>query len=161
MKRTKKTWFFFILQIVFILIAPCAFIWAQYGDVAVKYKVSVSAVILLILIFLIFKKIVLNKWLKTFEQKLVNIETAALSLTDPETIKTNKKAWRMYSLIRLFFDCVIPMLVLIIGILTIKAVEEGLIKLYGCLMFCTISIAVGIVFRVAEIYSMKMVNEKE
>ena len=37
MKRTKKTWVFFILQMVFMLIAPCVFVWLQYGDLTNKY----------------------------------------------------------------------------------------------------------------------------
>ena len=44
---------------------------------------------------------------------------------------------------------------------TKSEVEKDLIQLYGCLMFCLISICVGIVFRIAEIYSMKLTHEKD
>lgn len=160
MKRNKQTWTFFVLQILFMLVVPCVFIWIQYGELAVKYKISVTAVLLIILIFLIFKKIIMNKWLKTIDQKIINIETNALSLTDETAIATNKKAWRNYSVVQLVFNSIIPLLILVLSIITIKAVEEGLIKLYGCLMFCTISIFIGVVFRIAEIYSIKFIHEK-
>ena len=160
MKRTKKTWVFFILQMVFMLIAPCVFVWLQYGDLTNKYKFSFSAIMLLILIFWSFKKIFLNKWVKTFDQKIINIETNALTITEKTAIQTNKSAWRLYSVFQLVINSIIPLLLFVLAVVTIKTVEQGLIKLYGCLMFCLISVVVGIMFRVAEIYSMKLKHEE-
>lgn len=159
MKRTSKTWLFFVLQLVFMLIAPCVFVWLQYGDLTSGYKVSVTAILLMILIFWAFKRIFLNKWLKTFEQKIINIETNALTITDKTAIESNKKAWRFYSLVQLLFNSIVPLLIFILAILTIKTVEQGLIKLFGCLMFCLISVGIGILFRIAEIWSMKLTHE--
>nr|DAU28814.1 MAG TPA: hypothetical protein [Caudoviricetes sp.] len=161
MKRTKQSWVLFALQIVFMLVVPCVFIWVQYGDLTQKYKISVTAILLLILVFLVFKKIFLSKWLKTIDGKLVNIETAALTITDTEAIKANKKAWRSYSIVQLATNAVIPLLCMFLAVETIKAVEDGLIKLYGCLMFCLLSVALGVIFRIAEIYSMKFTHEGE
>lgn len=160
MKRSVCSWIFFIFQIVFMLIAPCVMVWIQYGGLAQKYKISVTAIILIMLIFLIFKKIFLNKLLKTFDAKIINIESNGLSITDPIVINVNKKAWRFYSLVQLFFSSIIPILIMVLAVLTIKTLEQGLIKLYGCLMFCLISIGIGILFRIAEIYSMKLKHEK-
>ena len=160
MKRTKKTWLFFILQLVFMLIAPCVFVWLQYGELTSGYKVSVTAILLTILIFWAFKRIFISKWLKTIDAKIINIETMALTITDKLAIESNKKAWRFYSLFQLIFSAIIPLLLFILAILTIKTVEQGLIKLYGCLMFCLISVSIGIIFRIAEIYSIKLTHEK-
>ena len=82
MKKTKKSWVFLGLQLLFMIVVPIAFIWMQYGVFSVKYKISVTSILLILLIFLIFKKIVLNKWLKGIDQKIVNIETNCLSLTE-------------------------------------------------------------------------------
>ena len=49
---------------------------------------------------------------------------------------------------------------MVLAVLTIKTLEQGLIKLYGYLMFCLISIGIGILFRIAEIYSMKLKHEQ-
>lgn len=160
MKKTGKAWIFFILQIVFVLIVPCVLIWLQYGDLAKGYKVSVTAIMLTMLVFWIFKRLLLNKWLTALDLKIVNIETNALSITDEKAIETNKKSWRFYSLIQLLFNSIIPLLIMILAVLTIQTVEKGLIKLYGCLIFCLISIFIGIIFRVCEIYSMKLTHEK-
>lgn len=161
MKKTKISWLFFILQMFFVVALPCIFIWLQFGGiVATGYKISITTLLLLLLIFLTFKKIFLSKWLKAIDQKLVNIETNALSITDETGIAQNKRAWRNYSLVQLFFSSIIPILLFIVAILTIKNVEKGIIELYGCLMFCVISIATGLAFKVLEIYSVKLANEK-
>lgn len=159
MKRTKKSWVFFTLQLVFMLVAPCAFVWVQYGELTVKYKISVTAVMLILLVFLCFKKIFINNWLKKIDAKVIGIETNALSVTDQNAIRTMKKTWRACSVVQTFCSAVIPLLVFIMAILTIKAVEDGLIKLFGCLVFCLISVAVGLIFRIAEIYSMRSAHE--
>ena len=159
MKKTSKSWVFFILQIVFMLVAPVIMVWIQYGDLTQKYKVSVTAIMLLLLVFWVFKRIFLDKWIKTIDLKITNIETNALSLTDKTAIESNKKAWRTYTLIQLLFSSVIPLLLMALSVITIKAVQDGLIKLYGCLMFCLLSVAVGVLFRVCEIYSMKLRHE--
>ncbi len=161
MKRTIKSWIFFILEIVFMLIVPCVLIWLQYGDLSQKYKVSVTAIILIILVFWVFKRILLNKWVKTLDTKIISIEANALSITEQNAIETNKKAWRFCTMMQLIFNSIIPMLVMALAVLTIKTVENGLIKLYGCLIFCLISIFLGVIFRVCEIYSMRLAHEKE
>ena len=160
MKKTSKSWVFFILQIVFMLIAPVIMVWIQYGDLTQKYKVSVTVIMLLLLVFWVFKRIFLDKWIKTINLKITNIETNALSLTDQTAIQSNKKAWRVYSLLQLLINSILPLLVMVLAVITIKTVEEGLIKLFGCLMFCLISVFIGVLFRVCEIYSIKLTHEK-
>lgn len=161
MRRTTKAWAFFVLQIVFMLIIPCVLVWVQYGDLANGYKVSVTAIILTILVFWVFKKILLNKWVKTLDTKIISIEANALSITQESAIETNKKAWRFCSMMQLLISSIIPLLVMILAVLTIQTVEKGLIRLYGCLIFCLISIFLGVIFRVCEIYAMRLTHEKE
>ena len=160
MKKTKISWLYFILQLIFMLVAPCTLVWMQYGDLSQKYKISVTAILLFMLIFAIFKKIILNKWIKSFETKIIHIEANSLSITDSLAIQTNKKAWRIYSILQLFFSSIVPIMLMALAVVTIKTVEQGLIKLYGCLMFCLISIVIGVIFRIAEIYSEKLPHEK-
>lgn len=163
MKRTKLSWLYLALQIVFMLVVPCALLWAQWTkyDDLFKYKISVTFIIAVILIFWVFKRIFLDKLLKNLDIKIANIETNALTITEDVAIKTNKTTWRTYSIIQLVISLVIPGLVGILGILTIKVLQDGLIKLYGCAMFCAISIFVGVVFRVCEIWSIKLKHEKD
>ena len=161
MKRTVYSWLFFSFQILFMLVVPLILIWVQYGDLEKHYKLSVTAIILTLAIFVIFKKIFLQKWQKNVEIKIANIETNALSLTDEKSIEANKKVWRLYSVLQLLFSAVVPILVAILFVITIKVVEQGLIKLFGVLMFSICSIFIGVIFRVAEIFSQKLYHEKE
>ena len=62
MKKTKKAWLFLGLQLLFMIVVPIAFIWMQYGVFSLKYKISVTSILLMLLIFLIFKKIFINNW---------------------------------------------------------------------------------------------------
>lgn len=91
MKRNGKSWTFFALQLLFMLVVPCVFIWLQYGELTVKYKISVTAIILVLLVFVTFKKIFINNWLKKIDAKIIGIETNALSVTDQNAIKTMKR----------------------------------------------------------------------
>ena len=159
MKRNGKSWTFFALQLLFMLVVPCVFIWLQYGELTVKYKISVTAIILVLLVFVTFKKIFINNWLKKIDAKIIGIETNALSVTDQNAIKTMKKTWRTCSILQTLFSAIIPLLVFVLAVITIKVVEAGLIKLFGCLMFCLISIVIGVIFRIAEIYAMKTAHE--
>ena len=159
MKRTGKSWTFFVLQMLFMLVAPCVFIWVQYGELTTKYKISVTAIMLVLLVFITFKKIFINNWLKKLDAKIIGIETNALSVTNQEAIKTMKKTWRACSVLQTLVSAIIPLLIFVLAVITIKVVEAGLIKLFGCLMFCLISIVIGLIFRIAEIYSMKSAHE--
>ena len=159
MKRNGKSWTFFALQLLFMLVAPCVFIWLQYGELTTKYKISVTAIMLVLLVFLTFKKIFINNWLKKLDAKIIGIETNALSVTNQEAIKTMKKTWRACSVLQTLVSAIIPLLIFVLAVITIKVVEDGLIKLFGCLMFCLISIFIGVIFRLAEIYAMKTAHE--
>lgn len=161
MKKTNKAWLFFSLQLVFMLLVPILLIWLQYGDLEGMYKVSMTGILCTILIFWVFKKIMLDKWLKGLDQKIVNIETNSLSITDKTAIESNKKAWRTYTLLQLLINSIIPLLLLVFALVTIKTLEQGLIKLFGCMMFCTISVGIGVIFKVAEIYSVKLTHESD
>lgn len=156
--KTKKV--YFVLQLLFFLVVPCVLIWVQYADGAgLKYKIPMTAVILMIFVFLFAKKVWLNPWLEKQEQKLIQIETLQLTAVEPPVIASLKREYRMRSMIQLVFRMVVPVLLVVLVLLTIKAVETGLVKLFGALMLCTVSFAFGIGCKVAEIYSVRLEHE--
>ncbi len=159
MKKTISSTIFFVLNIVFMLIVPIIFIWLQYGDIQGTYKISVTAILIILAVFLFFKKLIINKWIETLNLRVVTIESNSLSITDEKSIKANKNVWRLCKTISLLIDCIVPIGIAVISVLTIKVVEEGLIKLYGCLMFCLISIALGVVCKILEIFTTKLKHE--
>ena len=159
MKHTKSSFAFFIMQLIFFLGVPVLFIWLQSGGLAKGYKLSVSAIIALIIVFLMFKKLMLNAWLKKIDIKVTQIEVNQLSVTDQTAVASLKKKWRVYSIIQLIINVIVPIACLVLFILTIKVVEAGLIKLYGCLSFSAVSMAIGVIFKVAEIYTVRCEHE--
>lgn len=160
MKHTKKSVVFFTMQIICFLIIPAVFIWLQSGGLAVKYKLSMTAVISLIVVFLMFKKIMLNSWLKKIDGKVAQIEVTQLATVDESAISSLKRKWRTLSVIQLIINAVIPLAILALFLMTIKVVEAGLIRLYGCLLISSFSMALGVVFKIAEIYSVRCEHEK-
>jgi len=161
MKWSRKTYLFFTLQLICFLVVPCVLIWLQYGgaELSTKYRLSVTSIMLFALVFLIAKKILLNPWLKKIDSQLGQIEVQQLAAVEPEAVISLKKRFRRLSLFQLFFNAVMPVLLLILAVMTIKVVEAGLIKLYGVLMFSAISIGAGVLFKVGEIYSVKCEHE--
>jgi hypothetical protein len=162
MKWTKKTWLFFALQLIFILIVPCVLVWMQYGgaELSTKYRVSVTSIMLFALIFLIAKRLIFTPWLKKINGQLAQIEVDHLTVTAPEAIASLKKRYRALAVFQLLTNAIMPLLVLVMAILTVKVVQDGLIKLYGVLMFSTISTAVGVLCKLGEVYSVRCEHEK-
>ena len=160
MKKTTKSKLYFILQLIFYMIVPCVLIWVQYGQTEVAwYKISVTGIVLLLIVFLIFKKLFLNPLIKKVNDQLSQIEIDQLSVTDQTAIQSLKKRFRRLAVIQLIFNAVIPVAVLALGLLTINVVEAGLIKLHNVLMLCTVSIAIGLICKIGEIYALKCEHE--
>lgn len=160
MKKTNLSWVCLVLELFFLFVIPCGFIWAQYGDLAKGYKISATAIILTACLFAFFKRIFLDGYLKKIEAKIANIETNALTITDETAIAANKKEWQTLSLIQLLSNAIVPVLLAVFAVQTIKVVETGLIKLYGCLMCASISVVIGLVFKIIEVFSYQLKHEK-
>ena len=84
------------------------------------------------------------------ENNYINVSAAE---TTHKIRKTIIKTARLY--------VIAAVLVMILAVLTIQTEEKGLIRLYGCLIFCLISIFLGVIFRICEIYAMRLTHEKE
>lgn len=160
MKKTKTSRLFFVLQLVFMLIVPCVIIWLQYGDAGQKYKISLSAVILLIFVFMVFKRLIFSPYLKKAGNQLSQIEIDQLQATEQRAINSLKKRYRKLSIVELLFNMIVPVLVFVLFLMTINAVQAQIIKLYGALVFCGISIGVGVLCRVGEIYALRCEHEE-
>ncbi len=160
MKKTKLYYIFFLFQIVFFLIVPIILVWYQYGKTEVAwYKISITGIMLLLLIFVLFKKLFLEKKIKKTDQQLAQIEIDQLSVTEEIAILNIKKRYRYLALLQLIFSAFIPILILGLSLVTINVVETGAIKMFGVLRFCTISIGIGVACRIIEIFTLKCKNE--
>lgn len=160
MKKTLKSSIFFLFQIVFFLIVPCVLIWIQYGQTDVLwYRLSITGIVLLFIVFLVFKKVVLKPFLAKINAQVAQIEVMQSAEVNPVAIESLKNKFRRLSVFQLIFNAIMPVLVLVLFLMTIKVVEAGAIKMYNVLLLCIISIGIGIVFRILEIYALKCEHE--
>ena len=163
MKKTKWQAVFIVCQFICMFAGPILCLWLEYGTnafVSVRYKVSITGVVFVLLFFSLSKRFWLDDALKKMQTKIANIETDALSMTDQQAIVTTKKVYKRYRYIDLFFKLIMP-LVLLVGLtIIIKALEEQALKMYGVFLWSTISFAAGIVFKILEIRCTKFVHEK-
>ena len=161
MKWTKKTYIFFALQIICFVVVPCVLIWLQYGgaELTQKYKWSITGLMLFVAVFLIAKRILVTPWLKKIDGQLAQLEIAQINTVEPAAIESTKKRYRRLAVAQLAFNAILPIAILVIGIMTIKAVQDGLVHLYGVMVFSALSIGVGLLFKAGEIYSVKCEHE--
>lgn len=161
MKKTAKSRLCFIGELLFFIVAPIVLIWVQYGDVHVAwYKMSMTGIGMILFILLIAKKIFLSPLIQKVALQVAQIETQQLSVIDPIAITSNKKRFRKLSMWQLFFNSLLPILIFGGLIITIKVVEAGAIKMFGVLVLCAISLFLGIICRIGEIYSLRCEHEK-
>lgn len=158
--KSKK--FLFALEIVFFLIIPVIIIWLQYGgaEEAGAYKISITGVAALLLIFLTAKKITLDGYLEKITASLATNKQLALVTTDKDAIASLKKEYRSLSLIELGLRMVVPALLFIAVLITVKAVQSGAVKLFGALSIAGVSMLIGISLKVVEIYTSKAEHEE-
>ena len=134
MKKTKWQVVCIICQFLFMFVAPVLCLWLEYGNnalVAVKYKVSITGVIFVLLFFSLSKRFWLDDALKKMQQKLANIETDALSMTDQTAIASTKKVYKRYKYIDLVFKLIFPLILLVGLTIIVKALEEQALKMYN------------------------------
>ena len=158
--KTKKI--FFVLQLLFFLVVPCILIWMQYstaGKVAAWYKLSLTGILALVFVFLIAKKLWLDGLLEKCRQKISAIEVQLLAAEGENAIQSLKKAYRNLQVLNLFARAVVPVLAFVAALFVISAVQEGAVKLFGALALSGVSMVLGIICKIAEIYTAKPEHE--
>ncbi|MEG1805597.1 MAG: hypothetical protein RR327_04290, partial [Clostridia bacterium] len=143
-------------------VAPIVLIWTQYAEntvVSSKFKMTVTGLIMVAFIFMIFKKIWLNEKIKALSTKQVIMETQSLVVTDPKAIAKLKFSYIANGVISLGINLILPLCVFMLSILTCKALEMQVIKLYGVLCLCAVSYAFGYVCKLLEILTVTLPHE--
>ncbi len=162
MKKSANSLVYGLTEALFMFIMPCVLLWLEYGDsmVTVRYKISTTAVLFLILFFFLSKRFWLDESVKKMQQKITDLETLGLTTTDQAAIASMKQRYRQYCLIDLAIKSVVPLLVLVLAILAIKALQDQTIKLFGVFMYSTVSFGIGICIKIREIYARKFEHEE-
>lgn len=165
MKKDKRYWALQIAQLLFFLIIPVAlFIWkctTIKNDGGTQFIINCSGFIVAIIIFIVFKKVILKKYLADLNGKIINYSTQLETETDQSKIPLIEKALSKTLIIRDLF-IVIPVLIgLGLLLLIIKAVEQQLITLYAVVGLCFLSYLVGFICMLFQSYSIKSKNRRD
>lgn len=165
MKKDKKYWALEIAQLIFFLIVPIGlFIWkctSIQNDGGTQFIINCGGYIVAIIIFIVFKKIVLRRYLQDLNGKVINYTTQIETETDQTKIPLIEKALSKCLVIRDVF-IVAPVLIgLGLLLVVIKAVETQLITLYSVVGLCTISYLIGFICMLYQSYSIKSKNRRK
>jgi hypothetical protein len=165
MKKDKKYWALEIAQLIFFLIIPIVlFIWkctTIQNDGGTRFIISCSGYIVAIIIFIVFKKIVLKKYLADLSGKIVNYTTQIETETDQTKIPLIEKALSKCLIIRNLFIVAPVLIALGLLLVVIKAIEQQMITLYSVVGLCVISYIIGFICMLFQSYSIKSKNRRE
>lgn len=164
MKKDKKYWALQIAQLLFFLIIPIVlFIWkctTIKNEGGTEFIISCSGFIMAIIIFIVFKNIILKKYLADLDGKIINYTTQMETETDQSKIPLIEKALSKSLLIRDLFIVIPVLIVLGLLLLIIKAVEQQMITLYSVIGLCLLSYIVGFICMLFQSYSIKSKNRR-
>ena len=141
------------MHIVFSAVIPIALVIIQYSNIgdsrgAVSFRISITGILLLLFVFWIIKKLIVDKKLANLNaQSNVMMADLKTKQNDAE-IKALENELRNIRTLEAVFASIIPLLVIAVGIIAFKALEEQLVRLSATLGFIGISYAVGLVFNV-------------
>lgn len=164
MKKDKQYWALQIAQLLFFLIIPIVlFIWkctTIKNEGGTEFIISCSGFIMAIIIFIVFKNIILKKYLADLDGKIINYTTQMETETDQSKIPLIEKALSKSLLIRDLFIVIPVLIVLGLLLLIIKAVEQQMITLYSVIGLCLLSYIVGFICMLFQSYSIKSKNRR-
>lgn len=160
MKWTKKKIAYNILQLVFYGVVPLALIFLTYGSIghtvqAVGFKIAAPGIILTVIVFLCFKKLFISKKLSDAHARLNQLKTELEVRTDEIEQKNIENALKKLGTAETLLNCVVPILLTALGVVTCKVLESQLVKLSGTLGFILLSLIFGTVFAVLDAREVK------
>jgi len=160
MKWTSKRMIFFILELVCWFAAPVTFIVMQYSTLKdtpenVSFKIGITGIVMIVLVLILAKKLLLNKYAKKLSAKIAVFETQIETETAPDKTLLIERAIRKSKIIESLMAFVVPFAILAGSMYVCWALEQAIVKLFGVFGFITISYVLGEVFSVCEIASIR------
>ena len=140
-----------ILEAVFVAVIPVVLVIYQYGYVeptTAAFKISLTGIILLALVFYAVKRIFLDKRLKDWEAQYNNYISAYKIETDSEKKQRAKEQIQKYQTFTVLLRSFLPLLIFVMIQVLAKAVEQQMITLSSLSGLVTVSFGVGVIFSV-------------
>ena len=151
MKWTKKKIVFTVFEIIFVAIVPSALVIVNnlsWGDGITPFKIYLGAILLLLLVYYIVKKTILNKYIERLKamsaQHLADLKVEV----DAEKKKRIREELRRERTIESLLSFVIPLLLLALFFVVCKTLESSMVKLSGTVGIIGASEIIGAVFSV-------------
>jgi len=153
MKMTKKRLAFFLLHLLFSAVVPIVLVIVRYSTItntkaAIGFKISITGILLLIFVFWVIKKLIIDKKLTDLKAQ-GNIMLADLKTKqDPAELAAIEKELKKIKTTEALFGSIIPLLFIVAAVIAFKALEAQLVTLSATLGYVGISCGVGLVFNV-------------
>lgn len=166
MKFTKKRAAFFILHLVFSAIVPIVLVIVRYSNIgdtnkAVGFKISITGILLLIFIFLVFKKLFIDRKLADLKAQS-NVMLADLKTKqDTDELTALEKELKSIKTTEAVFGSIIPLLFIVAALVAFKALEAQIVTLSSTLGFIAVSYVIGMIFNVLYSREIHAKNKAE
>ena len=153
MKMTKKRLAFFLLHLLFSAVVPIVLVIVRYSTItntkaAIGFKISITGILLLIFVFWVIKKLIIDKKLTDLKAQ-GNIMLADLKTKqDPAELAAIEKELKKIKTTEALFGSIIPLLFIVAAVIAFKALEAQLVTLSATLGYIGISYGVGLIFNV-------------
>lgn len=153
MKMTKKRLAFFLLHLLFSAVVPIVLVIVRYSTItntkaAIGFKISITGILLLIFVFWVIKKLIIDKKLTDLKAQ-GNIMLADLKTKqDPAELVAIEKELKKIKTTEALFGSIIPLLFIVAAVIAFKALEAQLVTLSATLGYIGISYVVGLVFNI-------------
>lgn len=145
MKKTIYT----ICEALFYLAVPLFIIFSQYHKIYDSYfKIGLTGIMLIIVVFFIFKKLFVNRYLEELKGQIINFKSDLKIETDAGKIANIRRELARAKTYDILFNSAPTVAILGVFIFISKALESELIKLSGALGFILLSVIIGIVFSI-------------
>lgn len=144
---------FSILEVIFIGVIPIILILIKYGEMGdgteqTTFKVGVAGILLAILVLIILKRIVLNKWLENMNEQANNYVSIIKTETDTEKVERAKSVLKGIRTLQTILNAILPALIFIVGLIACNALEQEIVKLSSCVGLIFVSFLIGTIFSV-------------
>lgn len=160
MRWTKKKVLYNVLQLVFYGVVPLVLIILTYGNLgytteAMGFKIAAPGIILLILAFVCFKKLFINKKLADAHSQLNQLKADLKVKVDAAEVVNIESAIKNLGTVEVILNAVVPVLMLLLLILCCKVMEAQLVKLSGTCGFILVSYLLGTILAVLDAREVK------
>lgn len=148
MKKTAGRVICTALEALFYLAAPLAFIFWQYASIentpeTVSFKLGLGGCIALLIVFLVLKKLFLDKYVKRITDKIADYEVRIDIEVEQEKIVNIENGLKRYYTLEALVNMLLPAILILLLFVACKGLETQLVKFSGAVGFIGLSMLAG------------------